>query len=110
MFIDPRAARTRVDCDNRRFNLETAGLLASASPAEPPAARVIKASFRKTEKLCNCDVEQACSLTRSNGSMFIRSLRPEYETHTNVKQFYTKSWSVENQFMDDLDEYRPIWD
>jgi hypothetical protein len=49
-------------------------------------------------------------LTRSNGSMFIRSLRPEYETHTNVKQFYTKSWSVENQFMDDLDEYRPIWD
>ena len=90
--------------------METAGLIASASPAEPPASRVIKASFRKTEKLCNCDVDQACSLTRSNGSMFIRSLRPESEARTDVKQFYTKSWSVENQFMDDLDEYRPIWD
>ena len=89
--------------------METTGLIAAGSPAEPPTGRVLKASFRKTEKLCNCDADQACSLSRSNGSMYIRSLRPQYEARY-VKQFYTKSWSVENQFMEELDEYRPIWD
>ena len=95
VFIDPRAVRTRVDCDNKRTNDDS--------------GTYIKA-FAPTPRVCNCDIDTSCS-QESQATVFIRSAsHGAGGASEHIHEFYTTGYPVENQFMGDSDEFRPIWD
>ena len=96
VFIDPRAKRTLVNCENKRTD-------------EAPEQMTMAVEY--SSKICNCDINTICS-TRSSGNttVFLKSTRGPTTALENVRQFFSSGYPVSDAPMDEPDEFRPIWD
>jgi hypothetical protein len=98
VFIDPRAKRTLVNCDNKRSDE------ALSSPEKMTMA------FESSSRVCNCNIDTVC-LTRSseNRTVFLKSARGPTSSEY-VRQFFSNGYPVSDAPMDEPDEFRPSWD